>query len=860
MDRQHDMPDQPASKQLPAVKYCCLLYVLLLACAVLVLPLDVNAQPIFDAEKPSQNTQLSEPNDPLPSLTETADGLAPTAGIAIQKEQSLLGVGQRVRPGVWTPLRLTLDNPLTRPITVRIELLVPDADQDIVHYHRTVTLTPQRSDQQTWLYAVAPSGTDTASQWRVQVIDQSTQKLLDYQDITIGQRYMESRMTTVGIIGQSLMGLEPYSSDATHQEKTLFLRGLTPANLPDRWYGLSMLSTIIWTPQVDPASTQIPPDFARALRQWIQRGGHLVIVLPAVGNNWPASPLADLVPQADERIENDVLPLFLGSITSSTSEPQRISMRIFEPQAGSGVEPVLVHGDKTWGIAQQQGRGRVSLIGVDLTDSRLARMGLPSAGSWTMWSDLFGWQGPALLPSYVNSEMDLGKMNRPDQRQAVHAGDFIAPRIAMRDTAAPSLLLAIALFVVYWVVAGPVQFVVFKQMKIVHHAWVGFVAVVLLFTAVSWGGAYLLRPSHTQIRHVALLTATRGQPQSHVHAWLSLYVPTHGPVETRIGDDHADDNTNNKTASSTYTHNAIWSTGFASETQDQAFPDTRTYNVNAASPDDVSFAYRSTAKQLELDYLGELSQVILNPNAATTSSSPDQNEDTGTDVELQDQDALPSSWDMPQGELKLVNGWPVGSLVHNLPGELRHVSVIYCDGSRLNNGRLREPVYWLYRDPWLPGATLHFTGKPANTQSLVAGNAPRWTGRLADLTRRFKSDTRAERTELLTFFNMLPPPDYTDVSYSVEIRSFMREVGRDFDLTALARMKCLIVIGHLGSAPLPVPLTVDGDDVPSNGDTIVRWIFPLDTMPTSPATSAPVDPTAADPAGLQTENHPRPEL
>lgn len=791
------------------------------------------------------------------TLTTPQAKLAPTAGVEIQKDLSRLGIGQRVRPGVWTPLQISLNNPLSRAVEVRIELLVPDADQDVVHYQRVVTLTPQRADQTTWLYAVAPSGTDTASQWRVQVIDQSTQLLLDFQDIPIAERYLESRVTAVGIVGKSLMGLEPYSSDATHQEQTLFIRGLSPASLPDRWYGLSMLSTIIWTPEVDPASTQVPAEFARALRQWVQRGGHLVIVLPMVGNNWPASAMVDLLPTATERVVENVLPLFLGSITNAR-EPQTISMRVFEPQAGSGVEAVLVNEDKVWGIAHQVGRGRVSMLGIDLTDARLARMGLPSAGVWTLWNDLFGWQGPALLPSYVNSQIDEGRMNRADMRDSVSTGNFIAPRIAMRDTAAPSLLLAIALFVVYWVVAGPVQFVVFKQMKIVHHTWTGFVCLVLAFAAVAWGGAYILRPGHTQIRHVALLTATRGQPQAHIHAWLSLYVPTHGLVETRLGSDDLNsagenDSDNSRSANATSsgnTHNAIWSTGFASETQDHAFPDTRTYNINTAGPDVVSFAYRSTAKQLELDYMGELT---ANPLTSTTTqkrvatdetssqSSQNQSHDSTSSSTTQSQE---SSWDMPSGDLKIVDGWPVGTLVHALPGNLQHVSVIYCDGSRQSNGRLREPTYWLYRDPWQPGAPLHFTGKPTNTQQLVTGSAPIWSGRLTDLTRRFSNDSRAERTELLSFFNMLPPPDYTDVSYTVDIHAYRREVGREFDLTSLARMKSLIIIGHLGSAPLPAPLTVDGQSVPSYGDTIVRWIFPLHDAIAQSSSTAVGSPTS----------------
>ena len=37
----------------------------------------------------------------------------------------------------------------------------------------------------------------------------------------------------------------------------------------------------------------------------------------------------------------------------------------------------------------------------------------------------------------------------------------------------------------------------------------------------------------------------------------------------------------------------------------------------------------------------------------------------------------------------------------------------------------------------------------------------------------------------------------------------------------------LILIGHLRDSPSPVPLTVDGDTIPSQGWTVVRWVYDL---------------------------------
>ena len=40
--------------------------------------------------------------------------------------------------------------------------------------------------------------------------------------------------------------------------------------------------------------------------------------------------------------------------------------------------------------------------------------------------------------------------------------------------------------------------------------------------------------------------------------------------------------------------------------------------------------------------------------------------------------------------------------------------------------------------------------------------------------------------------------------------------------------KRIIIIGHLRKGPSPVPLTVDGESVDSQGWTVVRWVYDFD--------------------------------
>jgi hypothetical protein len=86
--------------------------------------------------------------------------------------------------------------------------------------------------------------------------------------------------------------------------------------------------------------------------------------------------------------------------------------------------------------------------------------------------------------------------------------------------------------------------------------------------------------------------------------------------------------------------------------------------------------------------------------------------------------------------------------------------------------------------------------------------------------------------EMLSFFQQLTPPTYVKSDPQdpdVEHLYIDRMGGRELDLSAWFTRPCLIVIGYLDNTELPIPFRVNNDDVapPSEGMTVVRWIYPL---------------------------------
>ena len=72
--------------------------------------------------------------------------------VEMRVEPASIGLGGRFRASTWTPMLLTLTNRSAQSQQVRCEWIVPDSDGDRVQAHRTVTLSPSRT-QRVWLYA-----------------------------------------------------------------------------------------------------------------------------------------------------------------------------------------------------------------------------------------------------------------------------------------------------------------------------------------------------------------------------------------------------------------------------------------------------------------------------------------------------------------------------------------------------------------------------------------------------------------------------------------------------------------------------------------------------------------------------------
>lgn len=750
-------------------------------------------------------------------------------GVTLDINPDAVGLDGQVRPGTWTPIRLRLTNHASEPRQVVCRWLLEDFDGDrVIARRQGVTLNPQATAE-VWLYGPLTATESGEGPWTVQVMDAETNRLLASEQVG-PRRVLEPNQTALGLMSSAPMGLQPYTERHTRHEAVELMRGLRLRDLPDRWYGLSNLESLIWTSEGgNPLDAAVSESSLHALREWVRRGGHLVIVLPTAGQTWTDSLLADMLPVDDRQMRrvNAPLPRWLYDVrpADGADQPTPFPMTVFDVDIGDAGRDDGVRGGGRTGVLlrDEQGRalvvagrygfGRVTLLGVDLADRRLVARGLPS-GRYRVWNTVFGWQNPVFSEAYIADEQSASppRMSRTHQRQEVELGQFMPPLLAMGGTAAPALLLAIVVFALYWLMAGPVAYVVLRQRGALRHAWLAFLVVVLGFSVLSWAGAWGLQGRGASIAHFSVVDVDGHTGEVRMQSWLSLLVPEFGDVAVGLG---ADDEATGAASGAAMNHNVIASPGLPLGLPGAGFLDPRTYELNAASPHALEVPFRSTAKQFRLDYRGPLRE---------------------------DQAGVTDPWVLPQGRVWMSGAWPRGELSHGLPGPLRNVLVVYCPGEGqtpwvwrhetwgpqevLDLAENRSRASWLVRRPREYDADRNWEAE-GFLGTLIGRKTGQGLGEIDPLRARIADNVMIQSAEMLSFYSMLPPPNFRRVDLRSQPAMYERELGRTLDISHLTAERRLIVIGYLQNAPLPAPLTVNGGAVEAEGWTMVRWIYDL---------------------------------
>ena len=765
-------------------------------------------------------------------------------------KREFLGIGGAIQRGVWTPVRVDLFNASAENLEVTCRWLLTDEDGDqLIAQREKITLLPNRN-QGVWLYAVPPMNTRAGDSWVFQAVS-SDNELLASAEVQLDDKALVSAsVNLVGLSGSRHLGLQPWQRWSTTHEPIGIVRELNIETLPDRWYGMEGLSSLVWYP-VDggePTSTQMSDSSKRALREWIYRGGHLVLMLPYAGQQWTSadSGLADLIEPlkaSDFKQKSARPPISVFGILRNANPVPMLTFDLsnapeYSVLAEAEVPQVSANppgGNQTKKepliVTRRFGFGQITLVGIDLSDPTVLQS-LDDFRMHKVWTRIFSWRGSKtgeLLPVSEFENPQTANQYREMRKASGFSelGDWIAPRVARQRETGPAVGLAFILFVIYALAAALTFPNLLRGKGWERHSWMLFVGIVALFSVVAWGGAWVMRPSSSSAAHFTVLDIDGNSNLVRARSWQSVLIPkfTNAQVDVPSKSDGFQ---------LMDVVNLVSSAGHELRPESPGYPDRRTYAYNAAQPSEVGIPMRSTTKSLMLDYLGQITA---------------------------QQDGLQKAWTLPNATLAVGNnGLPTGTITHAFPGPLRDVHIIYCPGGPQTPGLPTQtqppgrPLVYQYRNAnnqsiWNPNQPLAMPPSSKDYTALwirpklnlPSGDRPWKTeGFLGQqIDRRKFGESSSDSavvydTMLLSFFDALPPPIYENKHLNminfggaVSNAGYHRSLLRDLDMTKLVTGRRVIIIGHLKDVSSPVPMTIDGEAVNSEGWTVVRWIYDL---------------------------------
>lgn len=737
-------------------------------------------------------------------------------GGEVQIETDQFGVGDVVRPADFAGIRLVLTDrgDRVRDTIVRLHFRDPDGDEGLVE--RAMTLNPGRP-QRLWMYTRLEPGFDARSLLTVTVheatdADGAARAGRQIAAGRIGPRgVLPISEGMLAVVGARDAGLASYrvrdSSNRpspTSHELTNVVTGIEVANLPDSWLGLAPFGSIVWT-QGDP--TALRAEQAAAIREWVLRGGRFVIVLPSVGELWTntANPLFDVLPAMRvTRREGVNLEAYrrLLSLRMSLPLPGNAVTHVFEeaPFADAYDAMPILAGPDGAAIAMRRllGLGDVTVIGLDLASPSLTGR----IDAQLIWHRVLGNRFEVLSQTEILDSLGSSRTSFP-QLNAVYLDRVFSGMINKTGSAGVGVLLGLIVFATYFLLAGPLGFGLLSKWGVRRHAWLGFIAVAGVFTIVAWGGASIVKPRKTDVTHLTFLDGVYGQNLVRARSWFSVLLPTYGAQTVAVGDPDA------PALGVRDLHNVLWPWQDPAPSARAPFPDQREYVIDARNPDSVRVPTRSTVKEFETRWIG------------------------------------PPPWRLPrpaQGEITVdMNSALDGLLVHELPAPLENVQIILNLGQQPLTAEVRGNPLPARIYAWAPfGSNDWPAGTTLDLSILDLRDATPGNEFFRDLARQAASllaqDSDSIPTNMprafqaITWHGALEPPNWRGTNLIGE-SALRRRVTHTLDLSGWITQPCLIVVGDLPESEIPAPITVDGATPPSNGRTIIRWVYPLAPNP-----------------------------
>ncbi|MDP7008547.1 MAG: hypothetical protein QGI78_03145 [Phycisphaerales bacterium] len=737
-----------------------------------------------------------------------------------------LGIGNAWKAGAITPLKVTVSSTASEPVSAWIAWEVPDGDGDLVSWGRPVTLTPNL-DTTTWLYApTQPWATgDTPWSIRLRANDQNEQGALlshfRFSPKSVNASTLSTQRSTIAVVGTRRIGLANLAGTGKIQtvlEPTITVSGISVNDLPDAWPCYDSIETLVWA--------DAPPELdykqAKAIDEWVMRGGHLVIILPTIGNPWDLGskdgPLSSMLENVVTKTGNATLSAFTQIIgTPRTQSETLFTVHSFEEPYET---PLFTLQDgRVVATTTSHGVGAYTLIGIDLTDGRLASLGLPKTDLF--WNRVLGRRGdtPSALLLQQLEENQLLSGTIP-KTTVLPMGGMAGQVIAMSTAAGGRLGTVFILVTLYILVGGPIGYFILRNKQKLRWSWMWFAVVAIVFSVTSWVLAKTTAAVHVPLRHLSIVDQVYGAPRQQVSGWFSLFLADYASTEVSIEGQS----------------NLLmpWTPPELSKVP--SFADTHHIQVPIDHvPSSFTQPTRATTSNFRFNWSGGLQsdayksliRVVLHEDPCVRKLQ------NGTPIGLSG--SITNQMDVPLQDVTLI--WvtdqrlPLPELAQGVAGTTNPWMNSEDSGTPLN-----EAHFWRLSSKLDPQEQLHLdTFSTTSLTRLYVGVQDRysqnkvWDAYSSGATMPQKE--LQKRLEMLSLFSHLTPPVYRKHELDEQgppTQLIQRSGGRSLDYAEWFSRPCIIVQGFVKDAPIPIAISVDGEKIQSSdGLTMVRWVYPL---------------------------------
>ena len=808
-------------------------------------------------------------------------------------EMDFFGVGNAFRPGGPVAIRVVVTSDQEEAVPGLIQWEVPNPDGDIATNVRRIAIPARGGRTTTWLIgdlSSTASPMDLGQEpWFIRLFEyrdgRRTKEIAATRiDPTLTQsKPVQQRESMTLVLGANPGGLDGYGPLPGGErpglnEEMVTVFGVEPGDLPDSWLGLAPYDVIVWAanaPKFSPSIIANKPSTERALREWVERGGHLVILLPASGDPWRIGRdetvfgdlLSDLNPirKSDYPVA-EALPA-LSDEASLLKPEATMTLHHFDPDtlaspwrplAGfrpyappfdeadveipegtpdAGRQVLIDNAEAAWpypappiihAVRRDVGHGTLDVVGIDACDPDLRIQQsslLPKA--WVFWNPLLG------RSSFTTSGevfRDLEKDNRLARSNSNFLGrSLVSPLIAISAAAASGILVALVLFAIYWLLAGPLGFSILSRLGFRRHAWVLFTAVGAAFAVIAWGLGLASVGGGSTLKHLTVLTdiyrVGDDAPLTDsdlATCWFSTRLPGYGLTRVTVGEGEEND--------------AISYFSPPPPARSSPFPNASRYEV----PFEDQGSYEVPARATSAEFLANWKGTPRETDGVWQST-----------IKVDINRPVSVSYDPASG--LQVDGY----LVNATGTDLNNVTLLLTLSNRpgmLKMGRAGLPEL----------ANSVVTGMPPNMGVAVAVTS--WkTGQPLDLGAAFASQRNVTPYGPKSFrkqlFDMFPPPGgaiaglidspLTKTDRQKHLRAlsiygilpdprivvapggqtaswrFMRQMGRSLDISTRTTEATLMVLGFAEDVPCPVPIAIDGEIRAGSGDVMLQWIHPL---------------------------------